>query len=45
MTGLEASGITVTFDGVTVLDGVDLVAPAGSVTGVTGPSGLSLIHI
>lgn len=39
MTGLEASGITVTFDGVTVLDGVDLVAPAGSVTGVTGPSG------
>lgn len=39
MTGLEASSITVTFDGVTVLDGVDLVAPAGSVTGVTGPSG------
>lgn len=48
MTGLEASGITVTFDGVTVLDGVDLVAPAGSVTGVTGPSGsgkTTLLHV
>lgn len=39
MTGLEATGITIAFDGVTVLDGVDLVAPAGAVTGVTGASG------
>lgn len=39
MTGLEATGISVAFDGMTVLDGVDLVAPAGAVTGVTGASG------
>lgn len=39
MRGLQASGLTVAFGGRTVLDGVDLAAPAGSVTGVTGASG------
>ncbi|OAN32600.1 ABC transporter ATP-binding protein [Mycolicibacterium iranicum] len=39
MTGLTAAGVTVTFGGRTVLDEVDLVAPAGAVTGVTGASG------
>lgn len=36
---IEATGITVRFGGTTVLDAVDLNAPAGAVTGVTGPSG------
>jgi ABC-type dipeptide/oligopeptide/nickel transport system ATPase subunit len=39
MTGLVATGISVAFGGKTVLDGVDLIAPAGEVTGVTGASG------
>ncbi|CAN3126902.1 ABC transporter ATP-binding protein [Mycobacterium sp. smrl_JER01] len=39
MRGLQATGLTVAFGGRTVLDGVDLAAPAGSVTGVTGASG------
>lgn len=39
MTGLQATGITVTFGGRAVLDGVHLAAPAGVVTGVTGASG------
>ncbi|MGU3501296.1 ABC transporter ATP-binding protein [Mycobacterium sp. C31M] len=36
---ITATGITVRFGGATVLDAVDLQAPAGVVTGVTGPSG------
>ena len=36
---LEVRGLTVRFDGVPVVDGVDLVVPAGSVTAVLGPSG------
>lgn len=36
---LQAAGVTVSFGGVTVLDGVDLDAPAGTITGVTGASG------
>lgn len=39
MTGLEAVGIRVSFAGKTVLDGVDVTAPAQAVTGVTGVSG------
>ena len=40
MTGdLYATGLTVRFGGRTVLDGVDLTAPAGAITGVTGASG------
>ncbi|BBX18909.1 ABC transporter [Mycolicibacterium duvalii] len=39
MTGIRAAGVSVTLAGRTVLDGVDLVAPAGAVTGVTGASG------
>ena len=40
MTGdLPATGLTVRFGGRTVLDGVDLTAPAGAITGVTGASG------
>ncbi|KWX68266.1 ABC transporter ATP-binding protein [Mycobacterium sp. NAZ190054] len=39
MTGIEARGVTVSFRGRTVLEGVDLAAPAGAVTGVTGTSG------
>lgn len=40
MTGdLSATGLTVRFGGRTVLDGVDLTAPAGTITGVTGASG------
>lgn len=39
MSGIEARGLTVSFRGATVLDGVDLDAPAGAVTGVTGTSG------
>lgn len=40
MTGdLHATGLTVRFGGRTVLDGVDLTAPAGAITGVTGASG------
>ena len=37
--GVAATGITVGFGGATVLDGVDLSADAGAITGVTGPSG------
>lgn len=36
---ITAVGITVRFGETTVLDGVDLSAPAGSITGVTGSSG------
>lgn len=36
---VQAAGVTVSFGGVTVLDGVDLDAPAGTITGVTGASG------
>ena len=36
---LQAAGVTVSFGGRTVLDGVDLEAPAGTITGVTGASG------
>ncbi|MGE2832905.1 ABC transporter ATP-binding protein [Mycobacterium sp. SMC-4] len=39
MTGISATGVVVTLGGRTVLDGVDLTAPAGAVTGVTGVSG------
>lgn len=39
MTGIRATGIGVTLAGRTVLDGVDLTAPPGAVTGVTGVSG------
>ena len=40
MTGdLHATGLTVRFGGRAVLDGVDLTAPAGAITGVTGASG------
>ncbi|GFM21101.1 MULTISPECIES: ABC transporter ATP-binding protein [Mycobacteriaceae] len=40
MTGdLYATGLTVRFGGRTVLDSVDLTAPAGAITGVTGASG------
>ncbi|MEZ0340238.1 ABC transporter ATP-binding protein [Mycobacterium sp. pV006] len=39
MTGIRAAGVVVTLGGRTVLDGVDLTAPAGEVTGVTGVSG------
>ena len=37
--GLDVRGLAVSFDGVTVLDGVDLEVPTGSVTAVLGPSG------
>ena len=36
---VQAAGVTVSFGGVTVLDVVDLDAPAGTITGVTGASG------
>lgn len=36
---LDAAGVTVTFGGAPVLDGVDVTARTGAVTGVTGPSG------
>ena len=36
---VQAAGVTVSFGGTTVLDGVDLDAPAGTITGVTGASG------
>jgi ABC-type dipeptide/oligopeptide/nickel transport system ATPase subunit len=36
---VQAAGVTVSFAGTTVLDGVDLDAPAGTITGVTGTSG------
>ena len=39
MTAVAAVGVTVAFGGRTVLDRLDLVAPAGEVTGVTGASG------
>ncbi|MGE2733650.1 ABC transporter ATP-binding protein [Mycolicibacterium vaccae] len=39
MSGIRADGIVVTLGGRTVLEGVDLTAPAGAVTGVTGVSG------
>ncbi|MDZ4270726.1 MAG: ATP-binding cassette domain-containing protein, partial [Mycobacterium sp.] len=39
MTGLQATGVTVRFGARTVLDGVDLNASAGAITGVTGRSG------
>ncbi|MDG4663458.1 ATP-binding cassette domain-containing protein [Mycobacterium sp. 236(2023)] len=39
MTAVVATGVSVAFGGRTVLDGLDLVAPAGDVTGVTGASG------
>ena len=39
MTGLSATGIGLALGGRTVLDAVELSAPAGQVTGVTGASG------
>lgn len=39
MKGIQACGVTVSFGGTTVLDDVELTAPAGVVTGVTGTSG------
>lgn len=36
---VQAAGVTVCFGGARVLDGVDLDAPAGAITGVTGASG------
>ncbi|UXA18619.1 ABC transporter ATP-binding protein [Mycobacterium sp. SMC-4] len=39
MTGIRATGIVVTLAGRSVLDRVDVAAPAGAVTGVTGVSG------
>ncbi|MDZ7885276.1 MAG: ATP-binding cassette domain-containing protein [Mycobacterium sp.] len=36
---LRAAGVTVSFGGTTVLDAVDLDAPAAAITGITGPSG------
>lgn len=36
---VQAAGVTVSFGDTTVLDGVDLDAPAGTITGVTGSSG------
>lgn len=39
MSGLRADGVSVAFGGTVVLDGVDLDAPAGTITGVTGCSG------
>ncbi|MBO2447515.1 ABC transporter ATP-binding protein [Actinomadura barringtoniae] len=37
--GLEASGITVRFGGVTAVDGAGLEAPPGTVTALIGPNG------
>lgn len=37
--GLEASGVTVRFGGVTAVDGAGLEAPPGTVTGLIGPNG------
>lgn len=39
MSDVRAQGITVRFGSRTVLDAVDLEAPAGAITGVGGPSG------
>lgn len=39
MTGLQATGVTVAYGATTVLDGVDVSAPAGTITGITGASG------
>lgn len=36
---LELVGLTVRFGGVTVVDGLDLVAPTGTITGLIGPNG------
>ncbi len=36
---LQAAGVTVSFGGTTVLDGIDLDAPAAAITGITGRSG------
>lgn len=39
MNGVRATGVGVSFGGTRVLDGVDLDAPAATITGVTGSSG------
>lgn len=39
MNRLRATGVRVSFGGTVVLDGVDLDAPGGTITGVTGSSG------
>ncbi|KAA0118678.1 ABC transporter ATP-binding protein [Mycolicibacterium sp. P9-22] len=39
MNGVRAAGVSVSFGGTVVLDGVDLDAPPGTITGVTGASG------
>lgn len=39
MTGLRAEGLTVSFGGTVVFDGVDVDAAPGTITGITGSSG------
>lgn len=39
MTGLELEGVTVSYGGVTAVNGVTLDAPLGAITGLIGPNG------